>query len=92
MCDGDDNGALWKLEIHRCEWWVKEKARAIWMRRKSSWSSFRRIAWFVDLDERTCRIRSALKISFRWTGKSAERGAVASREAHNPLGPGFEPH
>ena len=63
MCDGDDNGALWKSEIHRCEWWVKEKARAIWMRRKSSWSSFRRIAWFVDLDERTCRIRSALKIS-----------------------------
>ena len=78
MCDGDDNGALWKLEIHRCEWWVKEKARAIWMRRKSLWSSFFQIAWFVNLDERTCRIRSALKISFRWTDDGRQSGSLSA--------------
>ena len=26
--DGDDNGELWKKGVHKCDWWVKEKARA----------------------------------------------------------------
>ena len=27
--DGDDNGVLWKKVVHKCDWWAKEKARAI---------------------------------------------------------------
>ena len=28
-CDGDDNGPLWKSDIHRCGWWCYMEARAV---------------------------------------------------------------
>ena len=55
--DGDDNGELWKKGVHKCDWWVKEKARAILMCWKLPWSMLRQIAWFVDrgFDQRAQR-------------------------------------